>query len=95
MHQAVNSILKDELKEHLEQLTKRERKVFDLLLQGKEDSEIAHHLFIATTTLKSHKQHIREKLGTDYFHLLLDLSHICGGMKTLPDISNENHPQED
>lgn len=42
-------------------LSKREKEVAALLLQGKTNDEIAAALFVSTATVKSHVQHIFEK----------------------------------
>jgi LuxR family transcriptional regulator, maltose regulon positive regulatory protein len=44
-------------------LTKREREVYDLLLQGLSNREIAKTLFISEATAKLHVRHILAKLG--------------------------------
>jgi LuxR family transcriptional regulator, maltose regulon positive regulatory protein len=44
-------------------LTKREREVYDLLLNGLQNREIAHALFISEATAKLHVRHILAKLG--------------------------------
>ncbi len=44
-------------------LTPRERAVLKLLAEGKTDREIAHTLTVKTATIRTHTQHILEKLG--------------------------------
>jgi DNA-binding NarL/FixJ family response regulator len=44
-------------------LTARERAVFDLLMQCKSTDKIAEELNIASCTVRTHKQHIYQKLG--------------------------------
>jgi LuxR family transcriptional regulator, maltose regulon positive regulatory protein len=44
-------------------LSAREQEVFDLLIQGRPNREIARTLFISESTTKVHVQHIFEKLG--------------------------------
>jgi len=44
-------------------LSTREREVYDLLLQGRTNGEIAKTLFISESTAKVHVKHIFEKLG--------------------------------
>lgn len=77
MHQAFNSMIKSELYNLIEKLTCREKEVLDLLLQGKANHTIADRLFISIDTLKTHRAHIREKLGADKLHLLIDLACFC------------------
>jgi DNA-binding NarL/FixJ family response regulator len=45
------------------QLTKRERDVLDLLVQGATNKEIARALFISEATAKAHLRHIYSKMG--------------------------------
>ena len=44
-------------------LTHRERDVYDLLIQGLKNREIAQLLFIEESTVKVHAHHIYDKLG--------------------------------
>ncbi|MGW2939289.1 response regulator [Streptomyces sp. NPDC001156] len=47
----------------LDQLTPREREVFDLLVHGRNNSEIARELFVTESTVKTHVTHALAKLG--------------------------------
>jgi DNA-binding NarL/FixJ family response regulator len=47
----------------LERLTTREREVFELLVQGHGNDEIAARLFIARRTVEAHRHHVMHKLG--------------------------------
>jgi DNA-binding NarL/FixJ family response regulator len=44
-------------------LTPREREVYDLMIQGLKNREIAKLLFIEESTVKAHTHHIYEKFG--------------------------------
>ncbi|SDR31336.1 response regulator [Thermostaphylospora chromogena] len=47
----------------LDQLTERERDVFRLLVRGYNNEEIAQALMVGDSTVKSHIQHLYQKLG--------------------------------
>lgn len=51
----------EDLPEHFEPLSKREKEVFELLVQGLSDKEIAEKLFISLPTVRTHTRHIYEK----------------------------------
>lgn len=51
-----------ELRRH-ERLSVREHDVYELILQGRSNKEIARRLFISESTTKVHVRHIYEKLG--------------------------------
>jgi DNA-binding NarL/FixJ family response regulator len=46
-----------------ERLSPREREVFDLLVRGHNNDEIASRLFIARRTVEAHRHHVMHKLG--------------------------------
>lgn len=47
----------------LMRLTQREREIFDLLVAGRSNDDIASQLFIARRTVETHRQHIMKKVG--------------------------------
>lgn len=49
----------------LETLSKRERQVLDLLVDGLQGKQVAHELNISLRTVEIHRANIRQKLGTD------------------------------
>jgi DNA-binding NarL/FixJ family response regulator len=56
----------------LGRLTTRERAVFDLVIRGRTNAEIARALFIAETTVKTHANHAMSKLDLrDRVHAVL------------------------
>lgn len=52
-----------EVLERVEQLTRREREVLELVRGGAPNDEIARRLFVSPRTVESHVQHILRKLG--------------------------------
>jgi len=44
-------------------LTKREREIFELLVQDKTTKEIAQQLFISEKTVRNHISNVMQKLG--------------------------------
>jgi LuxR family maltose regulon positive regulatory protein len=61
--QAGIQIRPEDMHEPLAALTRREREVLNLLLQGLTNVEIGRRLFISPSTAKVHVRHILEKLG--------------------------------
>ena len=51
--------------ERYENLSNREREVFQLIAEGFSTKQIAEMLFISTSTVKSHRTKIMDKLGID------------------------------
>ena len=47
----------------LRRLTQREREIFELLVAGRSNDDIASMLFIAKRTVETHRQHIMKKVG--------------------------------
>jgi len=56
------------------ELSKREKEILDLLLQGKSSREIAEQLFISKTTVDTHRRNILEKTGAKSTLELLSLN---------------------
>lgn len=56
------TLVLEELPSHLEPLSKREKDVFELLIEGLTDKEISEKLHISLPTVRTHTRHIYEKL---------------------------------
>jgi DNA-binding NarL/FixJ family response regulator len=57
-----------------ERLTRREREVFELIIRGHSNDEIAVRLFIARRTVETHRQRIMNKLSA---HSLAEMQRIA------------------
>lgn len=71
-------------------LTAREQQVFDLLLLGQMNKDIARHLNLQEVTVKVHKKHIMTKLGT---RTLVDLLLVGKMLGKLPELQQRPHLQ--
>ena len=71
---AVDAELASHVTDPLRRLTKREREVFELLIRGHSNDEIAIRLFIARRTVETHRQRIIGKLSA---HSILQLQRIA------------------
>jgi len=71
-------LLKAEKETAAYKLTKREREVLALVAAGETDQDIADQLFIATTTVHSHLERIRDKTGARRRAELTNLAHKLG-----------------
>jgi DNA-binding NarL/FixJ family response regulator len=72
--QAVSALVRGAADRPLERLTCREREIFDLLIRGKSNDDIAAKLFIARRTVETHRQRIMKKLGA---HSILDMIRVA------------------
>lgn len=61
---AVDAELASTVTHPFERLTRREREVFELLIRGNSNDEIATKLVISTRTVETHRQRITKKLST-------------------------------
>ena len=68
----------------LERLTRREREVFELLIRGLSNDEIATHLVIARRTVETHRQRIVKKLSAHSIAQLQRIAALHGGLSTPP-----------
>src|SRR4051794_7243321 len=65
----------------LGRLTKREREIFELLIRGHSNDEIATKLFIARRTVETHRQRIMNKLSTHSIVQMQRLAARHGGLE--------------
>jgi RNA polymerase sigma factor (sigma-70 family) len=66
------------LREKLESLTPRERQVFDLVVRGKMNKQIAHDLGTTERTIKAHRQRVMEKVETKSLAELVSIAERLG-----------------
>jgi DNA-binding NarL/FixJ family response regulator len=62
-HDAIDTELAGTSARPFERLTRREREVFELLIHGNSNDEIATNLLIARRTVETHRQRIMNKLS--------------------------------
>jgi two-component system, NarL family, invasion response regulator UvrY len=62
-----------------QRLTKREREVFELLIRGNSNDEIAVKLFIARRTVETHRQRIMNKLSAHSVAQMQRIAAVHGG----------------
>jgi DNA-binding NarL/FixJ family response regulator len=60
-------------------MSKREREVIDLIVEGLSNKEIAQRLHLATSTVKSHVHNILEKLALHTRVQIAARAHRAGG----------------
>ena len=69
----------DEVAEReLQELSRREHEVFDLILRGYTNQRIARSLFISVKTVETHRSHINRKLHVHSTGELIRLSALSG-----------------
>jgi FixJ family two-component response regulator len=64
----------DSFREHVSSLTQRERQVFDLIVRGKINKQVAHELGTTERTVKAHRHQVMEKMRV---HSLAELVSIA------------------
>ena len=72
--------LATETQEPLGRLTKREREIFELLIRGYSNGDIAARLFISLRTVETHRQRITKKLSARAVTQLQRLAARQGGL---------------
>jgi FixJ family two-component response regulator len=64
----------DTLRTHLATLTQRERQVFDLIVRGRINKQVAHELGTTERTVKAHRHQVMEKMRV---HSLAELVSVA------------------
>jgi DNA-binding NarL/FixJ family response regulator len=78
----VFALVQDKAQPPLERLTPREREVFELLIRGQTNDEIAARLFIARRTVETHRHRIMKKLAA---HSMLEMVRLAAREGALTD----------
>ncbi|MCK1515479.1 response regulator transcription factor [Bradyrhizobium sp. 190] len=68
----------DALRAHIAKLTPREREVFELVIRGKTNKQVANVLGATERTIKAHRHRVMEKLQVQTFAELVSLAERAG-----------------
>jgi two-component system, NarL family, response regulator NreC len=77
---AVDEMLVETPNDPFQRLTRREREVFELMIRGNSNDEIATQLFIARRTVETHRQRVMNKLSAHSVAQLQRLAARYGGL---------------
>jgi RNA polymerase sigma factor (sigma-70 family) len=86
-HYEVRRVLKskrDMVRAHIAALTPREREVFELVVRGKANTQIAHALGCTERTIKAHRQKVMEKMQVRSLAELVSLAERIGVLGGTP-----------
>jgi RNA polymerase sigma factor (sigma-70 family) len=75
----------DVFRAHLATLTQRERQVFDLIVRGKINKQIAHQLGTTERTVKAHRHQVMEKMQVHSLAELVSIAERLGMIETSGD----------
>ena len=73
----------DLLRAHLDTLTPREHQVFELVVQGKINKQIAQRLGTTERTIKAHRHKVMEKMGVQSLAELVSVAERLGVLQSL------------
>jgi FixJ family two-component response regulator len=68
----------DSVRSHIAKLTPRERQVFDLIVRGKINKQIAHELGMTERTVKAHRHQVMEKAKVQSLAELVSIAERLG-----------------
>ena len=75
----------DSVRSQIAKLTPRERQVFDLIVRGKINKQIAHELGTTERTIKAHRQQVMEKAKVQSLAELVSLAERLGLLSQRPE----------
>jgi RNA polymerase sigma factor (sigma-70 family) len=78
------------LRAQLDALTPREHQVFELVVQGKINKQIAHLLGATERTIKAHRRKVMEKMGVRSLAELASIAERLGVLRRLADEGRQN-----
>jgi FixJ family two-component response regulator len=78
------------LRAQLDALTRREHQVFELVVQGKINKQIAHLLGASERTIKAHRRKVMEKMGVQSLAELASIAERLGVLRRLLDKARQN-----
>jgi FixJ family two-component response regulator len=73
------------LRAQVDALTRREHQVFELVVQGKINKQIAHLLGASERTIKAHRHKVMEKMGVQSLAELASIAERLGVLRRFPD----------
>jgi FixJ family two-component response regulator len=80
----------DALQAQLDTLTPREHQVFELVVQGKINKQIAHQLGATERTIKAHRHKVMAKMGVQSLAELVSIAERLGVLRRLSDETRQN-----
>jgi RNA polymerase sigma factor (sigma-70 family) len=80
----------DGFRELLTRLTPRERQVFERVVQGKMNKQIAHQLGATERTIKAHRHRVMEKMRVQTLAELVSIAERLGMVSHAPDESSSH-----
>jgi FixJ family two-component response regulator len=80
----------DALQAQLDTLTPREHQVFELVVQGKINKQIAHQLGATERTIKAHRHKVMAKMGVQSLAELVSIAERLGVLRHLSDEGRQN-----
>ena len=75
----------DAFRGHLAMLTQRERQVFDLIVRGRINKQIAHELGTTERTVKAHRHQVMEKMQVHSLAELVSIAERLGMIDVISD----------
>lgn len=78
----------DSLRTHVEALTQRERQVFDLIVRGKLNKQVAFELGNTERTVKAHRHQVMEKMQVHSLAELVSIAERLGLLETKDESSS-------